>query len=165
MEAAAGAPAALPSTPGSPALETSSAAAAQSSPPYPALAADLDDLFCAECLAIDDAWLAEVRKTRQGWVPTAVIAVHLARLFGRPGVTAADVLAASHGSDVLTASEDGAALRKKHPLRRISFPDTQSRTGAWWAARHHGGRCWRCQQVSLCEHTTHSPIHFSRIRP
>jgi hypothetical protein len=126
MEAAAGAPVALTDAAAAPPLRD---------PALAALAADLDDLFCAECLAIDDAWLAEVRKTRQGWVPTTVIAAHLARLFGRPGVSAADVLAASHGSDVLTASDDGAALRKKHPLRRISFPDTQSRTGAWRGVR------------------------------
>lgn len=88
--------------------------------------AALHELFSAECMALDDAWLAEVRATRQGWVPVDAVAAHLARLC-RLSASPAALREWVAFSDQLAISDDGTQMRKKHPLRRIAFPDTVGR--------------------------------------
>ena len=87
---------------------------------------DVEELFSPEALALDEQWLAVVRANRQGWVSADDAVPHLRRIIGCDA-TAAEVLTAAAGSELLVV--EGRALRKKHPLRRISYPDTQSRAG------------------------------------
>ena len=68
----------------------------------------------------------QVRKTRQGWVPVDTVATFLSYRVGT--VTGSDVVAAAETSAYLTLAEDKATLRKRHPMRKISLADTQSRS-------------------------------------
>ena len=117
----------------------------------------VEQLFSAECIAIDDSWLSEVRKIRQGWVDVPVVIRHLIRLFGVACPTPVSIVECLTTSDIVTASEDGLKIRRKHPLRRISFPDTQSRSGKINAAV--------MSHVFLVLRGTSEPYLLERIYP
>jgi hypothetical protein len=88
----------------------------------------LDLLFSEASLAIDDEFLAEVRKIRQGFVPVGVVAEHFGRRCGLP-MTPDTVRELVARSSFIVLSEDGQFVRKKHPMRRIALFDTQNRSG------------------------------------
>ena len=94
------------------------------------LLSSLEELFGLECLALDESWLAEVRRIRQGWVPLSLVASHLERVLHVRASPAELVAAAAMSVDLLVLAEDGASLRRRYPCRRISFPDTLARCGA-----------------------------------
>ena len=103
-----------------------------------ALLSSLEELFGLECLALDESWLAEVRRIRQGWVPLSSVAAHLERVLQVRALPAELVAAAAMSVDLLVLAKDGASLRRRYPCplprvwpcQRLSFTGTLPLCGA-----------------------------------
>lgn len=88
----------------------------------------VERVFAVAYLSLHEEFLAKLRSNRQGNV--AIDEVLAAVGAGdEQSISAETIKSAILSSQILLLNEDGVTIRRKHPMQRITIPDTQRHTG------------------------------------